>query len=105
MSIVTEARAALATEITAEPEFAVAVVIGGTSGTGFDVGTMGTTDFGVNGETGVDVGTVRVSAAAFPKPERGQTIRVRGEPVIVTNIAGTALHVIQYRKVRPVEGV
>ena len=104
MSIVTEARAALATEIAAEPEFAVAVVIGGTAGTGFDVGTMGTTDFGVNGEPGVDVGTVRVSAAAFPKPAHGDTILIRGAACVVLSVAGTAVWVIQYRRCRPVAG-
>ena len=105
MSLEAEARTALASIATGNPAWSVAVVIGGTAGTGLDVGTTGATDFGANGETGLDIGTVRVSSAAFPKPTHGQTILVRGESVVVLSVAGTALWVIQYRKVRPVTGV
>jgi hypothetical protein len=87
-------------------ELAVAVVIGGTPGTGLRVNTQQTTEFAGVGETGVTSATVRVSAATFSKPTRGATIRVGGEPAIVTQVDGSgALWVIQYRLVRPVEGV
>jgi len=105
VSLQDEARTALA-EIQADvPEMSVAVVIGGVAGTGLDVGATGATDFGQYGETGQEVGTVRVSSATFAKPTHGQTILVRGESVVVTSIAGVALWIIQYRKARPVEGV
>ena len=68
------------------------------------MGTSGATDFGVYGETGQDIGTVRVSSAAFAKPTHGQTILVRGESVVVLNVSGTSLWVIQYRKVHSVTG-
>ena len=105
MSIETMARAAVASSMAAHPEFAVAVVIEGASGTGWDAGTTGASDFGDMGEAGVETGTVRVNAATFPKPDRGDTITVRGVQVTVLNVSGVALWVIQYRNVRPVEGV
>jgi hypothetical protein len=105
MSLEAEARTALASIATANPAWSVAVVIGGTAGTGLDVGTTGASDFAEMGEAGAETGTVRVSSAAFTKPSRVETITVRGVPVTVLSVSGVALWVIQYRKVRPVEGV
>jgi hypothetical protein len=105
MSLETEARTALASIATGNPAWSVAVVISGTAGTGLDAGTTGASDFGDMGEAGVETGTVRVNAATFPKPDPGDTITVRGVQVTVLNVSGVALWVIQYRNVRPVEGV
>jgi len=104
MSLVADARAALASMITAESEFAVAVVIRGVSGSGFSVGTNAATDFGPNGETGVISATVRVDASTFARPDKGETIRVAGSPAIVESVEGVAFWVIRYQKVRAVEG-
>ena len=103
MSITTTAQAALAAIAAAHSDLAVAVIIDGVSGTGLLVSEPQSTDFGPNGETGVTTGTVRVSKVAFTaKPERGATIKVGSDSVVVTNVDGLAMWVIQYRKVRPV---
>lgn len=102
MSIVTEARAALADIIASESEFAVAVVIGGVSGYGLSVGINAATDFGSMGETGIISATVRVSAATFPKPTQGQTILVGGVASIVESVEGVAFWVIRYQQTRQV---
>jgi len=48
---------------------------------------------------------VRISGAAT-KPTRGATILVNGDPAVVTQVDGSgALWVIDYRRVREVEGV
>ena len=62
--------------IAAHPDFAVAVVIQGVSGSGFSVGLNAATDFGAMGETGTISETVLVSAATFPKPKQGETILI-----------------------------
>jgi hypothetical protein len=107
MSVLTDARDDLALLIAGDLSgMALAVVIDGTSGTGLCVNTQQTTEFAALGETGTTSATVRVSAATFSKPARGATIRVGGDPAIVTQVDGSgALWVIQYRLVRPVEGV
>jgi len=105
MSLTSEVRAELASLIAGDlAEFKVSVVIDGASSDGLCVQEQQTTDFGPNGETGVTVGTVRISGAAT-KPERGATIQVNGKPAIVMQADGSgALWVIQYRHVRAVEG-
>ena len=91
--------------LTANTELSVAVVIEGVSGTGLRVLQPQSTDFGPNGETGITTGTVRVSSATFAKPERGATIRIGGEPAVITQVdGGVALWAISYRMVRQVEG-
>jgi hypothetical protein len=106
MSLATEVRGELEDLMAGElSEFSVAVVIAGTTGTGLCVNEQQTTDFGPNGETGVTGGTVRVSAATFEKPARGATMLIDGDPATVMQVDGSgALWVIQYRRVRKVEG-
>jgi len=107
MSLTSEARAALDAMIGDDlAEFTVPVVIAGQAAvSGLCVQETQATDFGPNGETGVTTGRVRISGAAA-KPARGATILVNGSPVIVTQVDGSgALWVIDYRRVREVEGV
>jgi hypothetical protein len=106
MSIATMAQAAVASIMAAHPEFAVAVVIEGVSGTGLCVNESQTTEYAGTGEVGVTTGTVRVSAATFAKPAKDATFLLRGKPAVVMQVDGSgALWVIQYRVVRAVEGV
>jgi len=107
MSLTDEARAVLADLIGDDlAEFAVPVVIGGQAAvSGLCVQEAQSTDFGANGETGMTTGRVRISGAAT-KPTRGATILVNGDPAVVTQVDGSgALWVIDYRRVREVEGV
>jgi hypothetical protein len=108
MSLVTGAQTVLASMIANQPEFAVAVVIQGVSGSGFSVGLNAATDFGSMGETGTITATVRVSKADFPnitKPEdlQGKTILIGGKSAIVQSVEGVALWVIRYQQARVVE--
>jgi hypothetical protein len=103
MSLVTGAQTVLASMIANQPEFAVAVVIQGVSGSGFSVGLNSATDFGAMGETGTISATVRVNAATFPKPKQGETILIGGKSAIVQSVEGVALWVIRYQQARVVE--
>jgi len=107
MSLQSAVRAAFESLKTAHPELVVDVAIGGVEGEGLTVGEDGTTEFGPQGETGVDEGTVRVSGVTFSsKPARGETIRVGGDPATVTRAGGSGvLWVIEYRKVREVSEI
>ncbi|MBM3887811.1 MAG: hypothetical protein FJ388_01660 [Verrucomicrobia bacterium] len=107
MSLTSEARAELAAMIANDlAEFAVPVVIAGQAEvTGLSVQETQSTDFSGNGETGMTTGRVRISGEAT-KPTRGATILVNGKSVVVTQVDGSgALWVIDYRRVREVEGV
>jgi len=87
-------------------EFAVSVAIRGTKGTGLRVNQAEQTNFTERGEVGMVSGTVRVNGSTFARPDRGETIVVDGDPVIVTDTDGSGiLHVIQYQVVRKVSEV
>jgi hypothetical protein len=106
-TLTADARANLAGIMANElPEMVVAVVIDGKSGSGLRVNEAQETVFdGDKGEVGATTATVRVSAATFARPAKGATILVGGAPAIVQRVDGSgALWVIQYRRVRQVEG-
>jgi len=106
MSLQSEVRAAVTSILADCPEFAVTVVIDGTTGTGMRVTKPQGTDFGDMGEVGQTTGTVRVSGATFSRPAKGATILIEGDPATVTECDGSGiLWAIQYRKARKVEGL
>jgi hypothetical protein len=84
----------------------VALVMDGVTGTGLRVRTEQPTEYGINGETGVLIGTIRASGAVFGAPAENKTIMVAGEPAVVTSFSDSGgVYVINYRKVRQVAGV
>ena len=85
----------------------VAVAIDGVTGSGLSVHGSQSAEFGENGETGIETGTVRVSVAGFPaRVNRGATILVDSKPVVVTECIETSgILRIVFRKVREVAGV
>lgn len=90
---------------TAHPDLSVAVVIGGVTGTGTRDTRTDAVDLGINGETGLSSGRVRVNTSVFSKPERGSTITVAGQSVFVGNVntdGAGAFYIIDYQLQRPV---
>lgn len=106
MSLQTQARAALAAIIAAQPEATAAIVVGAATTTGFLSNLRGAGDLSAMGEDGTDTRTIWVSAGDITAtPARGATITVGGVPVIVlstrTDPAGAVL-TIDYQLTRPV---
>ena len=84
MSLQTQARAVLAAIMARHPAGVAAVTVGTESADGFVGSRRGLGDLDMTGETGATTQTVWVDAAAITVlPERGSTISVGGNPVIV----------------------
>jgi hypothetical protein len=105
MGLATIFREALDAIKTAHADLAVAVVIGGVSGTGTRDSRTDAADLTVNGEVGVSSSRVRVNADTFAKPANGDAITVGGEKCLVNDVrtdGAGAFYVIEYQVQRPV---
>ena len=108
MSLQSEVRAALADIETTMTNAVVTVVSGDESCSGLRGTAYDATSPDPFGEQGIDSATVRVDASELTAPDKGATITVDGDEVLVTNIQSdpvNGLMVISYDLTRPVEGV
>ena len=84
----------------------ISVQIGTVTGTGLLVLSDGQTDFSIEGQMGTTISTVRVSAATFRAPTRGDPMKVDGQQVYVLGVRTSGgIHVIATQDTQPVEGV
>ena len=84
----------------------VDIQIGAVTGTGLLVLSDGQTDFAIEGQQGVTISTVRVSAATFTAPKRGERMKVDGQQVYVLGVRQSGgIIVIATQDTQPVDGV